>query len=120
MTKQKHLNLEARTTIEPELGRGNSFKGIALLLGKDNTTISKEIRAHTTHDCTGSYVSAFNDCINNVNPQVIKTLINIFFSLCCKHFIILLFLNHQFIMCTFFNYLPIIKQIYFICCFGCG
>lgn len=67
MTKQKHLNLEARTTIELELSRGNSFKGIALLLGKDNSTISKEIKAHLTHDCTGAYGKAFNNCVHNVN-----------------------------------------------------
>lgn len=67
MTKQKHLNLEARATIELELGRRNSFKGIALLLGKDNTTISKEIRSHITHDCTGAYGKGFNDCAHNQN-----------------------------------------------------
>lgn len=62
MTKQKHLNLDARTAIELELGKANSFKGIGLLLGKDCTTISKEVRAHRVFEKTGAYGKAFNDC----------------------------------------------------------
>lgn len=46
MKKQKHLNLDARSIIELELTKNNSFNGIALLLNKDCTTISKEIRSH--------------------------------------------------------------------------
>ena len=34
MNTHKHLTLDARTTIELELGKANSFKGIGLLLGK--------------------------------------------------------------------------------------
>lgn len=66
MTKQKHMNLDARTTIELELGKANSFKGIGLLLGKDCTTISKEVRAHRTFEKTGAYGKAFNDCQHSV------------------------------------------------------
>ena len=44
MCKNKHLTLQERLTIESELCRGNSFKKIGLLLDKDCTTISKEIR----------------------------------------------------------------------------
>ena len=62
MIKQKHMNLDARTTIELELGNANSFKGIGLLLGKDCTTISKEVRAHRVFEKTGAYGKAFNDC----------------------------------------------------------
>lgn len=62
MTKQKHMNLDARTIIELELGKANSFKGIGLLLGKDCTTISKEVRAHRIFEKTGAYGKAFNDC----------------------------------------------------------
>ena len=43
---QKHLTLSNRTYIEQELLQGTSFKAIALVLGKDPTTISKEIRKH--------------------------------------------------------------------------
>ncbi len=62
MTKHKHLNLDARTTIELELGKANSFKSIGLLLGKDCTTISKEVKAHRVFEKTGAYGKAFNDC----------------------------------------------------------
>lgn len=57
MKKQKHLNLESRSIIE--LTKNNSFKGIALLLNKDCTTISKEIRSHIVFEKTGAYEKAF-------------------------------------------------------------
>ena len=44
--KNKHLTLQERLTIESELWRGSSFKKIGLLLEKDCTTISKEVRKH--------------------------------------------------------------------------
>ena len=43
---QKHLTLSDRTYIEQELVQGSSFKAIADVLGKDPTTISKEVRLH--------------------------------------------------------------------------
>lgn len=67
MNKQKHLTLDARMTIELELGKANSFKGIGLLLNKDCTTISKEVRAHRIFEKIGAYGKAFNDCINAFN-----------------------------------------------------
>ena len=62
MYKQKHLNLEARILIETLLNERNSFKSIARHLGKDCTTISKEVKAHICFDKTGAYGHAFNDC----------------------------------------------------------
>ena len=43
---QKHLTLSDRTFIEQELVQGSSFKSIADVLGKDPTTISKEVKLH--------------------------------------------------------------------------
>ena len=43
---QKHLTLSDRTFIEQELSQGSSFKSIAEVLGKDPTTISKEVKLH--------------------------------------------------------------------------
>ena len=43
---QKHLTLTDRTFIEQELVQGSSFKSIADALGKDPTTISKEVKLH--------------------------------------------------------------------------
>lgn len=65
MTKHKHLNLDDRTAIELELGKSRSFRSISLLLGKDNTTISKEIRRHISRNRSGAYGKPFNDCFHS-------------------------------------------------------
>lgn len=65
MSKQKHLTIEERTVIEIELGKRSSFKAIASLIGKDCTTVSKEIRNHRVYEKTGAYGKAFNDCLNS-------------------------------------------------------
>lgn len=62
MNKNKHMNLNARILIESELLQGSSFKSIGTLLGKDCTTISKEIRGHLSFTNTGAYGRSFNDC----------------------------------------------------------
>lgn len=67
MSKQKHLTLDERTTIEIELGKRSSFKSIGLLINKDCTTVSKEIRAHRFPEKTGAYGKAFNDCLMAYN-----------------------------------------------------
>ena len=41
--KQRHLSLTDRTFIEQELVRGSSFTDIGKALGKDPSTIAKEI-----------------------------------------------------------------------------
>ena len=66
MSKQKHLTIEERTVIEIELGKKSSFKAIAVLIGKDCTTVSKEIRNHRVPEKTGAYGKSFNDCLNAV------------------------------------------------------
>ncbi|MFR8725088.1 MAG: IS30 family transposase [Mediterraneibacter faecis] len=62
MNKQKHLNLEARILIETMLNEHHSFKSIARELGKDCTTISKEIKARICFEKTGALGRSFNDC----------------------------------------------------------
>ena len=62
MNKQKHLNLEARILIETLLNEHHSFKSIARELGKDCTTISKEVKAHICFEKTGALGRSFNDC----------------------------------------------------------
>lgn len=69
MDKQKHLNLEARILIETLLNERNSFKSIARQLGKDCTTISKEIKSHICFDKVGTYGRAFNDCRLGIHHQ---------------------------------------------------
>lgn len=67
--KNKHLTLENRITIQTELSKGTSFKGIASILGKDCTTISKEIRNHIHHEKSGAFGKAFNDCLLNIKRE---------------------------------------------------
>lgn len=67
MSKQRHLTIDERIIIETELRKRSSFKSIGTLIGKDCTTISKEIRAHRTSEKTGAFGKAFNDCLNNYN-----------------------------------------------------
>lgn len=59
--RRKHLTYEERLIIEQGLGERDSFKGIGL--GKDPTTVAKEVRNHIQFRKTGSYGRAFNDCM---------------------------------------------------------
>ncbi len=52
--KQKHLDLKSRYVIEHSLDSSMSFKAIARELGKDCTTISKEIRNHLVFKKSGA------------------------------------------------------------------
>ena len=48
--KYKHLTYEDRLEIQECLAKGMSFKDIGKHIGKDQTTVSKEIKLHTvTH-----------------------------------------------------------------------
>jgi IS30 family transposase len=62
MNKNKHLTLEDRNTIELRLKERESFKAIGRELGKDPTTIAKEVKNHLQFKKTGCYGKAFNDC----------------------------------------------------------
>lgn len=46
--KNKHLTLEDRLEIQDGLNHGMAFKAIALRIGKDQTTLSKEVKKHLT------------------------------------------------------------------------
>jgi IS30 family transposase len=47
-TRNKHLTLEARTEIQECLDHGMTFKAIGRRIGKDQTTVSKEVKKHIT------------------------------------------------------------------------
>lgn len=65
MAKHKHLTLEDRFTIANLLDKNYSFKGIDAELGKDCTTISKEIRSHIVFNKTGTIGHPFNACLHH-------------------------------------------------------
>jgi len=64
MNMNKHLDLGMRQTIEHSLNNRLSFKAIGKALGKDCTTISKEIRLHLVYEKKGAPYRPFNDCIS--------------------------------------------------------
>ena len=60
---KKHLSLDERFDIENSICKGISFKEIGRNIGKDCTTISREIRNHYIVKNTGSVGRKFNNCI---------------------------------------------------------
>ena len=66
MTK-KHLTLDERMNIHYGLMNNYSFKKIALLVDKNCTTISREVRSHIYIEKKGVYGRGFNDCKRRKN-----------------------------------------------------
>ncbi|PNT91623.1 IS30 family transposase [Clostridium thermosuccinogenes] len=66
----KHLSQEERNIIEQRLISRKSFKSIARELGKDPTTISKEVKNHIQFRKTGCYGRVFNDCKHRIGCPV--------------------------------------------------
>ena len=69
MAKYSHLNSEDRSHIETGLNNRQSFKEIGEKIGKDCSTISKEIRSHMVFRKTGAYGRPFNDCVRRKTCQ---------------------------------------------------
>lgn len=59
---KKHMTLEDRIVIVRMLDQGESFKRIAAAIGKNCTSISREIRNHLEFKKTGAYGHPFNAC----------------------------------------------------------
>lgn len=70
MRKNKHLSIEERTVIKTSLDQRLSFKEIGRILGRDCTTISKEVRSHIQFQKTGCFGKSFNDCMNRFSCPV--------------------------------------------------
>lgn len=64
--KNKHLQLEDRIEIQECLCKGMTFKAIAARIGKDPTTVSKEVKLHAAE-----YTSAFTKT-NATCPKLLK------------------------------------------------
>lgn len=60
--KNKHLKFDDRLEIEKGLKNNESFKFIANNIGKNCTTISREIKSHFIIKNTGALGRAFNNC----------------------------------------------------------
>ena len=59
-----------RISLQKYLGEGLSFKEIGQTLGKDPTTISREVRKHLSQVATGRPGFSFNTCKNRKNCRV--------------------------------------------------
>ena len=62
--KNKHLTLQDRQNIEQMLNAKKPFAEIAQFLGKNNSTISKEVRAHAEYFKVGGHGLNYNNCKN--------------------------------------------------------
>ena len=82
MNSFRHLTQEERNIIEQRLISRESFKSIARELGKDPTTIAKEIKNHIQFRKIGCYGKAFNDCIHRFDCPVMHLCGN----LRCRHY----------------------------------
>ena len=67
MSKNKHLSLDDRSKIQLMLDNKESFSSIASSLGKDPSTISKEIRNHLQYRKVGAYHLPYNSCTKRVS-----------------------------------------------------
>lgn len=61
--KNKHLTFNERMKIEKNLNNNMSFKKIGKELGRDCTTISKEIKGHIIYKNSGAVGRPFMDCV---------------------------------------------------------
>ena len=59
-----HLTLSDRVRIQSGLDKSESFKKIAEAIGKDCTTVSREVRNHFVVERTGGHGKGYNDCLN--------------------------------------------------------
>jgi len=72
-TKFKHLTLDDRTEIQMCLDRGMTFKAIAARVGKDQTTISKEVKRHIkVNPSSTKKFDKHGNPIANICPLLVK------------------------------------------------
>ena len=62
MEKNKHLTFDDRKIIEDSLNHKMSYAGIARILGKDPTTISKEVKTHVIVRRESVLGKTYNNC----------------------------------------------------------
>ncbi|MBS4031646.1 MAG: IS30 family transposase [Clostridiales bacterium] len=70
MPNQKHLTFDERSFIQNGLNSGYSFRCIGSQIGKDPTTVSKEVRRHRVLHNVGAYGRITNRCIHKGNCTV--------------------------------------------------
>ena len=71
--KNKHLILDERIEIQECLDKGMTFKAIAYRIGKDQTTISKEVKKHL--DIQADDVRLIDRHGNSITPEICPSLL---------------------------------------------
>ena len=64
MANYKHMSLDDRIEIQRGLKDGKTFAEIGAAIGRDGSTISKEVRSHLIIKETGTRSRPYNSCIN--------------------------------------------------------
>ena len=67
MASYKHMSLDDRIEIQKGLKDGKTFAEIGAAIGRDGSTISKEVRGHLIIKETGTRSRPYNPCINRRN-----------------------------------------------------
>jgi len=67
-----HLELSDRIQIEKALNEGKNFTEIALIIGKNKTTVSREIKSHFVEIKLGNGGGKFNDCAKRAECKLTK------------------------------------------------
>ena len=62
MSKNKHLTLSERQTIEDMLYNKRSFSDIARSIGKSLSTVTNEVKGHTIYKRVGTVTANYNKC----------------------------------------------------------
>lgn len=70
MTKNKHMSLHDRIIINNGLNNGLSFKAIARTIGKNCSTVSKEVRKNSVHRDVSAPGRIFNNCLHRFSCQL--------------------------------------------------
>jgi len=71
--KNKHLTLDDRLTIQNGLDMGMTYKAIAKRVGKDQTTVSKEVKKHLTlNDTNITFKDKDGNAINKHCPEILS------------------------------------------------
>jgi IS30 family transposase len=73
--KNKHMTLDDRLEMQECLNHGMTFKAIATRIGKDQTTISKEVKKHisVTNSDVRRYDKKGNPAVLAICPQLLKS-----------------------------------------------
>lgn len=67
-----HMELSDRIQIEKALNERKNFSEIALIIGKNKTTISREVKAHFVEIKVGNGGGKFNDCAKRPECKLTK------------------------------------------------